>query len=87
MDFRVSGKQVVQGSFGHFEESFLINKATVYFAGPEPLPLGPTVLAKTVGPKTLQTCHTLQIFFRLFPRRITTRFAVPIRKSVGVLCF
>ena len=36
---------------------------------------------------TSQTCHTLQIFFRLFPRRITTRFAVPLRKSVGVLCF
>ena len=39
MDFRVSGKQVVQGSFGHFKESFLINRATVYFVGPEPLPL------------------------------------------------
>ena len=36
---------------------------------------------------TSQTCHTLQIFFRLFPRRITTRFAVPLLKSVGVLCF
>ena len=23
----------------------------------------------------------------LFPRRITTSFAVPIRKSVGILCF
>ena len=28
---------------------------------------------KTVGPKTLQTSHTLQIFFGLFPRRMTTR--------------
>lgn len=46
-----------------------------------------SVLAKTVGPKTLQTCHTLQLFFRLFPRLITTRFAVPLRKSVGGLCF
>ena len=40
-----------------------------------------------MGPKTLQTCHTLQIFFRLFPRRIITRFAVHLRKSVRVLCF
>ena len=40
-----------------------------------------------MGPKTLQTCHTLQIFFRLFPRRRITRFAVDLRKSVRVLCF
>ena len=46
-----------------------------------------TVLAKTVGPKTLQTRHASQIFSHLFPRRITTRFAVLLRKSVGVLCF
>ena len=25
-------------------------------------------------------------FFRLFPRRITTRFAAPLRKSVAVNC-
>ena len=28
----------------------------------------------------------MQTFFRLFPRRITTRFAAPLRKSVGVNC-
>ena len=39
MDFCVSGKQIIQGSLSHFEESFLINRATVYFAGPKPLPL------------------------------------------------
>ena len=36
----------------------------------------------------MQLCHTLQnICPPLFPRRITTSFAVPVRKSVGVLWF
>ena len=38
-----------------------------------------TCWGKTVGTKTLEICHT-------FPRLITATFAVPIRKSVGVLC-
>ena len=52
--------------------------------------LGPTVLANVVGPQILPNitvrteCGTLcKMFLSLFPRRITTRFVLPIRKSVG----
>ena len=39
MDIRVSREPVVQGSFRHFKEPFFMRGASVYFAGPEPLPL------------------------------------------------
>jgi len=39
VDFRVSRKPVVQGSFRHFEELLFVDGSTVYFTGPEPLPL------------------------------------------------
>ena len=39
VDFRVSRKPVVQGSFGHFEELLFVDGSTVFSKGPEPLPL------------------------------------------------
>ena len=49
--------------------------------------LGPTVLAKTVGPKiisrTTDMSHLAEIY-RLFSRRITAEFVIPVFISVGV---
>lgn len=38
VDFQVSWKKVVQGSCCQFEKPFFLGRASVYFAGPEPLP-------------------------------------------------
>lgn len=38
VDFRVSWKKVVQGSCCQFEKPFFLGRASVYLAGPEPLP-------------------------------------------------
>ena len=46
MEFRVTWKEVVQGSFSQFVEPFIALRAPISFPGPEPLPrafLKPTV--------------------------------------------
>lgn len=39
MNFQVPWKEVVQRSFSRFEYPFFLKRTTVYFTGPEPLPL------------------------------------------------
>ena len=46
MEFRVTWKEVVQGSFSQFVDPFIALRASIYFPGLEPLPrafLKPTV--------------------------------------------
>ena len=38
MEFRVTWKEVIQGSFSQFVDSFIALRASIYFQGLEPLP-------------------------------------------------